>query len=658
MFFVIALKRAKTITFDTIISKNWAELKSPLTYSILTGLALGVYILNWTAGIFLVVVFTLFFVVQIVINHIKKTSSQHLIILSVPMMVIPTLLVIPYVEIRNGFDSAYYSLLHISVPLMAVAIVGIMYAISLKMNHMGFARIFYPVVILFVAWMGLNIISIVLPDLYSTIMGSIKMMFSARTGGQLTVAEAVPLNKETALAYFGSSYYLAFLGLLVLAYNGLVKRSEEHTLIAVWSIFILAITLAQVRFSYYYAINVAVMAAVFVSTFLDLVGWKNYNLNNLNNLSTVSSITKGIKIIPVIVLAGFIAGIFFLPAGASIYKTSTSMTKSGALSAGYFEWYFAMDWMKNNTPDTGVDYLGTYERPPKGEKYPYPDTAYGVMSWWDYGHIITYWGHRIPNANPFQASVPEVAAFLTAQSEDEGNAVMDRLGSKYVVTDSFMAYGIQTIFATWLNDKAIVDPFEGGKQNISGYYYSAIKTNTGVVQIPALKTFKSMTGRLHILDTIGLKRYRLIHETPPSPNSMNAKIGAGVDQEKQFKFIYNQLFKQNLPVGDSGYVKIFEYVKGAQITGTAPANTQVEVSLNIKTNIGRDIAYRQWVVSDSNGNFEITVPYSTVEAENGQTKFDTKATGRYNIRAKDITKEFDVDELDVLNGRIIPIDIR
>jgi asparagine N-glycosylation enzyme membrane subunit Stt3 len=23
---------------------------------------------------------------------------------------------------------------------------------------------------------------------------------------------------------------------------------------------------------------------------------------------------------------------------------------------------------------------------------------YGVMSWWDYGHIITYWGHRIPNA--------------------------------------------------------------------------------------------------------------------------------------------------------------------------------------------------------------------------------------------------------------------
>ena len=27
------------------------------------------------------------------------------------------------------------------------------------------------------------------------------------------------------------------------------------------------------------------------------------------------------------------------------------------------------------------------------------------MSWWDYGHLITYIAKRIPNANPFQAGV-------------------------------------------------------------------------------------------------------------------------------------------------------------------------------------------------------------------------------------------------------------
>jgi dolichyl-diphosphooligosaccharide--protein glycosyltransferase len=493
---------------------------------------------------------------------------------------------------------------------------------------------------------------VALPDLYNSTAGNLGIMFNARTGGQATVAEAMPLNIETAIQYFGMNYYISFLGLVILVWRGLVKRSAEHTLIAVWSIFILAITLAQVRFSYYYAINVAVMTAVFVATCLDLIGWKNYNLN------TIKSTIKGIKVFPAIALAMFVAGMFFFPAGASIYNTSMSATKSGALSAGYFEWYFALDWMKNNTPDPGLDYLGTYERPPKGEKYPYPETAYGVMSWWDYGHIITYWGHRIPNANPFQSSVPDVASFLTAQSEDEGNEVMDRLGSKYVLTDSFMAYGIQSVFATWLNDKTIVDPMAGGKQNISGYYYSFIRTNDGVMQIPALKTFKSMTGRLHILDTNGLHRYRLIHETPPSPNSMNAKIGAGVEQEKQYKFVYNQLFKQNIPQVDSGYVKIFEYVKGAQIDGTAPANTQVELSLNIKTNVGREILYQQKIISDNNGGFKLTVPYSTVGVENGQTKFDTKPTGKYSIAAKNVTKEFDVDEQDVLNGRIVPIDIR
>ncbi len=81
------------------------------------------------------------------------------------------------------------------------------------------------------------------------------------------------------------------------------------------------------------------------------------------------------------------------------------------------------------------------------------------MSWWDYGHIITYWGHRIPNANPFQAGIggganhaPGASTFLIAPTEDEANKVLEDLGingqpgARYVVSNSYMAYAILTIF--------------------------------------------------------------------------------------------------------------------------------------------------------------------------------------------------------------------
>ncbi len=65
--------------------------------------------------------------------------------------------------------------------------------------------------------------------------------------------------------------------------------------------------------------------------------------------------------------------------------------------------------------------------------------AYGVMSWWDYGHYIETIGHRMPNANPFQAGIggrresinetnqPGATTFLTAQSEEEASSVLEAI---------------------------------------------------------------------------------------------------------------------------------------------------------------------------------------------------------------------------------------
>ncbi|MCJ7654219.1 MAG: hypothetical protein MUO97_02770, partial [Dehalococcoidia bacterium] len=74
---------------------------------------------------------------------------------------------------------------------------------------------------------------------------------------------------------------------------------------------------------------------------------------------------------------------------------------------------------------------------PAGFKY--PETAYGVMSWWDYGYFIMQIAHRIPNANPGQAGAVQAGHFFTARNESAANELADELGTKYVMIDYAMA---------------------------------------------------------------------------------------------------------------------------------------------------------------------------------------------------------------------------
>ena len=106
----------------------------------------------------------------------------------------------------------------------------------------------------------------------------------------------------------------------------------------------------------------------------------------------------------------------------------------------------------------GVGYLTIYDK----KTFEYPGQAYGVMSWWDYGHMIMYLAKRIPNANPFQQGVagPDgAAAYFIATSEDTANAILDHDGTRYIVTDFQMDSGKFPAMATWYNASLAADPY-------------------------------------------------------------------------------------------------------------------------------------------------------------------------------------------------------
>lgn len=663
MFFVMAIKKAEEIAFDSWLKRDWGAIKKPLAYSIFAGISFGAYLLTWTDGVFFAVVFGIFVILQYVIDHFRGKSTEYLGVVGIIAYLVAMIMVLPYVELSNGFDSGHYSLLHLTVTGGAALVFAFLSLVSREMNKREFSGFHYLLFVSGMILIGLIAMKLLTHNLYGATIGNLDFIFKGRTGGGLTIAEAMHLTREHALDYFSYNYYLAYIAILALCYYVIRKSNAEYTLIIVWSIFTLAITEAQDRFAYYYAVNVAILIGFLGSKILDFGDWKKFDSNDIIDC------VKKTRIQHILSLVFVIAVIGFLPSNASPFKYSCGSwpwscesTQWGALGEGQYEWYDALNWMRYNTPVPGLPYNSIYEKPVNGQKYNYSKNDYGVMSWWDYGNIITYWGHRIPNADPFQAGigggashVPGASTFLIAQTEEDANVVLDKLGingkpgARYVVSNAYMAYAIMDVFVTW-NEAFVGDKQLRGNGECNAYLFQPIQTSQGRTCIPIPEYYNTMEAKLHIRDTNGLHNYRLVHESTPNP------YVRGGNQEKWFKNVYDVLYGGNLPVEDSGYAKIFEYVKGAKITGGAPPNTTVTLTNTIKTNIGRSIQYSQ--TTYSNGTYEFTVPYSTLGPIQGETQFDTKPTGPYTVAVGNVSKQIDVGEKDVLEGNAVTLNLR
>jgi dolichyl-diphosphooligosaccharide--protein glycosyltransferase len=230
---------------------------------------------------------------------------------------------------------------------------------------------------------------------------------------------------------------------------------------------------------------------------------------------------------------------------------------------------------------------------------------------------------------------PGAATFFTAPSEEEATAVLeaihpdpDRAGARYVVSDVEMATGKFYAMSAWTLD--------------TDGYYVQVQTDSGYVTVPGQRYFNSMEARLHIFDGNGLRQYRMVYESP-----------AGNTQEPGYKNVYNVLFGGNLPETNTGYVKIFEYVNGASITGTAPEGETVTISNTIMTNQMRTFTYTQSATSD--GTYTFIVPYSTEGPIEGQTQFAAMPAGPYVVSYGNVTQQVRVSETDVLNGNTIEV---
>ena len=413
----------------------------PFIYSLLAGVFLGIYFLTWGGALLFVFIILAYLVVQFIIDHLKSRPTEYLCFVSTITFIITLLMFSPLSPDRMVLASF----------TIAIIIPIAMAVLSYFMASRNIKPIIYPAVLLGLGLISLAIFYGINPSLFRAMIGSLGIF---RWPMGTTILEMEPLlfpggsfSWAVAWANFTTSFFLCFISLGILIYL-IIKRGEtDKTLFIIWSLVMLAATLAMRRFAYYFVVNVALLAGYLSWLILRLTGFKKLAVAPVDMLEETKRKSKpkrreGSCSGSRANMALGVIAVFFLVLFPNIGRAIN--TASQPAFAPSDAWYESLSWLNENTsePFGNSDfYYNLYEPPPPGKTYDYPQTAYGVTAWWDYGYWITRIGHRIPTSNPGTNHIGEAFIF-TAQDEASANNILDQWGTRYVIVDNAIAMPI------------------------------------------------------------------------------------------------------------------------------------------------------------------------------------------------------------------------
>jgi dolichyl-phosphooligosaccharide-protein glycotransferase len=492
LFLFLTLNHVKVnpIYFRDIRIKNWRLYAKPLIFACLCGIALGSYLLVWVGGLFFVFLFFCWAVLTFVIEHLKKQSTDYIGIVGIPVFLLSLLMVIP------SLDQIAYSELYVFSLLTGLLGLLVLFAISKYMDIKNFRRIYFPLSIVAIGIIGFIVLHLFFPSTAGLILNRFQI-FKPDING-LTVAEQQPFlfsQGKFTLAPLWNEFTtgavvvpIAFVMILVGFFKTL---TSGKTLLLLWSVMMFLATMGQVRFAYYLAVVFAVLSGYFYAEIVNLIK-KFFNwlfLRPLKGTYMAVSHTKHkqrelarsihenklsprqgtshphssragwarLSAFSVSLILVFLVGVYpNLGPAITLARTNVGVSQ---------DWRDSLLWMKDNTPEpfqNPVFYYKLYEKP-SDEKYAYPASAYGVMAWWDYGHMITEVAHRIPNANPNQFGAASAGRYFVSQNELEADRLLDELGTKYVIVNFDIAIPFNIVNNTLVGKKFYAMPTWAGK---------------------------------------------------------------------------------------------------------------------------------------------------------------------------------------------------
>lgn len=642
--FILALKYIEKQSFSWTSLKNISSEKfllKSLAFAGVSGLFLALFIFTWLGAPAFVSLIVLYTFIQSIIDLKTGKRSDHLFICTTVCLFVTLLFTIPLSAgySRPGLEMSamylsWFQPLYVFCMLVATIL---LWGLSTYISKKDMDWKYYPGILILVSCLSFLILRFFAIGLYAFLIEG--MNFFSGKGEYLgTISEALPLflTQQGQLSFsevfgaFGLCFFIALAAFFLLSLEWKGENSKpERVFFFLWTLFSAYLALSQRRFIYQLAVNVSILTAYLLLVLLNSFDFETEvkklakfgqrtgksPVTALQNEKETKSKTKSkIKtkkilepkkvqkpdyfkiIIPLIII-----GLVFVPC---ICIGNAFAQNAGSLDP---TWKESLTWLKNSSPETSY-YLQPSQTP-----------EYGVLSWWDYGNWIVYISQRPAISNNFQTGVEDSAHFFMTDSGQEAKAIMDKLKVKYVITDTLMtaADGKFSAIATL-----------AGK-NAGNYYDVQQQTTATGTQIgyqPTTELYNLELYKLHILDGSNLGNLRLVHESNVSSVEDNI----------------------------NNTVKVFEYVPGAKLSGTASPNQPVTATLILKSNTGRKFSYQNQAVADHNGLFEITVPYSTENIGSGVSALSSYSL---NVGGKSTVAGIQVKENDVLNGNIIDVKI-
>jgi len=506
LFLILAVKTAseRQLTLSHLIHGDRAIITRPLVYGLFAGIFLGMYLITWLGALLFVFIISLYFIIQFIIDHLRHKSSDHLGIVGVILFLVAFIIYLPFSP-RLDFSTI--------AMVIAVFIPVVLCGVSFLISKRKFKAIYYPLFLIVIGVAFTAVLYAISPNTLETMLAKFGDVFIPGGSSAATTLEMQPFlspqgSFSTGVAWgnYTTSFFLfpswpvpgfAFIAFIALIWLYIKRRSDEKHLLFffVWTLIILVATLVQRRFAYYLVVNIALLSAYLSWQAIWLAGLKKLELKSgqVPESPRVEGKKAGTKEehkkiwgvnIYYINSALAVIIIFFFVLFPNIVKAKE--VASEARFAPSDAWQASLSWMKDNTPEPFGDSDAYYQisevpagltssRPNEGasteellewvrllrEQVDYPESAYGVLSWWDYGYWITYIAHRSPNANPGQnpAALTLIARFFMSEEESAAGEIMQSWDSSYVVLDYAMATSKFWAVATWSGRD--VDEFTG-----------------------------------------------------------------------------------------------------------------------------------------------------------------------------------------------------
>jgi len=675
--FIIAVLKLKE---SGVRLTDLSSLKNPvLIYPALAGFAFLLGFYNMTTMVmfgFIVAVYTF---VQMILDHVRKHQSDYLVLTNCVTFLVVIIGIIPFGLKQTGLGVGSYTPGHILVYGLIIIGTLLLYGISRYLADRPWY--YYPGALAGVSIVSLLLGLLVVPTIVRGYIGAFSIFAMGAT--TLTVQEAMPWQFANAVSVFNWGWILVAGGVIYLLYRIWRQNDAPALFTLIWFALIFLATTRQVRFEYYLAANIALMAAICVGGAMQVGGRDLLRFTGLEKFLTPKEQAVPSEVPPEVPEDGgkkgkkqkqrsqkksptpspaspLRVGLLVVTVAIALLFAHSGATANYALGSNVgggmnSDWKAALIWMGENTPDPGVDYYALYDSPQARDTFEYPPEAYGVLSWWDYGHWITFVSKRIPHANPFQRGATTSAHFFIETDADAASAQLDELGIRYVITDIEMTTGKFWAMTTWHDPVNATAPFQ------TRMLYEESEGSYSQVQLQRESYFQTMIQRLHAFDgsAVTPKEVLVVQSAPASSlglsgSSMPVIMGIGetksveearayiaefektapanhsaeiltpemfvssteLDALQRFRLVYESPQNVLSGSGDIRYVKIFEFVPGAIVEGEG----MIEVP--IKTNTGRTFTYRQ---ESRDGVF--VLPYPTEAGPDDVVV----ATGPYRI---------------------------